>query len=140
MRNSDARPVTIVADTGDMRDFRKIIAWQKAHALAVAMHRLVDPVRFRVRPDLRSQLLRSMDSVASTISEGSGKRSGKEFARYLDIALGSAREVDNHLLLARDIGCLDESDATRLLADHDEVKRLLYRTPERCGEIPIDST
>jgi four helix bundle protein len=109
-----------------MRDFRKIIAWQKAHAVAVAMHVAIDEARFRVRPRLRSQLLRAIDSVAATIAEGSGKRTSKEFARYLDIALGSAREVDNHLLLARDIGCLEEADADRLLADHDEVKRLLY--------------
>ncbi len=109
-----------------MRDFKKIIAWQKAHALAVRLNGDLSVVRFRIRPTLRSQLLRAIDSVASNIAEGAGKPSEAEFGRYLDIALASARETENHLLLARDIGCLDQSVADVLLGDLDEVKRVLY--------------
>ena len=121
-----------------MRDFQKIIAWQKAHALGVRLDDFVDPVRFRKRPALRAQLLRAMDSVSAAISEGAGKPSRAEFLRYLDIALGSAREAHNHLLKARDIRCMDFKDAQRLIDELDEVKRLIYAYARAIREAPPD--
>ena len=109
-----------------MRDFKKIIAWQKAHALSVALTNLADPHRFRVRPRLRSQLLRAVDAVGAQISEGAGKQSEAEFGRYLAMAMATARETENHLLLARDIGCLDHAAAAECLERLDEVRRVLY--------------
>jgi four helix bundle protein len=109
-----------------VRDFRKLIAWQKGHALALAVHgaaRAFDPGR---APGLRSQLLRASSSVPANLAEGCGKRSETEFARYIDIALGSARELENHLILARDLESLDSGVANRLLEDADEVRRILY--------------
>ena len=108
-----------------MRDFRKIIAWQKAHGLAVTIHRISTDADFRSTPGLRSQLLRAVDSVPANIAEGAGKPSESEFSRYLDIALGSAREVDNHLMLAAALGCIDERASATALEDADEVKRIL---------------
>ena len=109
-----------------MRDFQKLIAWQKAHAFAIAAHREAPPAGFRSAPGLRSQLLRAANSISSNIAEGAGKRTDGEFARYLDIALGSAREVDNQLMLARALQCVDSLTADKLLVDLDEVKRILY--------------
>ena len=109
-----------------MRDFRKLIAWQKAHGLAVTVHQMSSDADFRSTPGLRSQLLRAVDSVPANIAEGAGKPSEAEFARYLDIALGSAREVDNHLMLAAALGCIDDRVGAKVLADADEVKRILY--------------
>ncbi|CAN5914943.1 hypothetical protein BH11GEM1_BH11GEM1_00400 [soil metagenome] len=102
MRCNDAGVAEVGCDHPLMRDFKKIIAWQKAHALSVAMTSLADPQRFRARPRLRSQLLRAVDAVGAQISEGAGKPSEAEFGRYLDMAMATARETENHLLLARD--------------------------------------
>lgn len=109
-----------------MRDFRNLIAWQKAQALAVAIHNARDKLGIRSVPDLRVQLLRAASSVSANIAAGSGKASNPEFARYLDIALGSARELDNHLLLTRDLGSGDQQVIARFIADVDEVKRVVY--------------
>lgn len=109
-----------------MRDFRKLIAWQKAHAFAISVHRVSRDADFRSTPGLRSQLLRAVDSVSANIAEGAGKPTEAEFCRFLDIALGSAREVDNHLMLAAALGCMDDRASLKLLADADEVKRILY--------------
>ncbi|MDQ2664481.1 MAG: four helix bundle protein [Gemmatimonadota bacterium] len=109
-----------------MRDFRKLIAWQKAHALAVTVHQIGNASNFRPAPGLRSQLLRAADSVPANIAEGAGKESESEFARFLEIALGSAREVDNHLMLAKALDCVDGRHSESLLTDVDEVKRILY--------------
>jgi four helix bundle protein len=109
-----------------MRDFRKLIAWQKSHALAVSVHRLAVDADFRATPGMRSQLLRAVDSIPANIAEDAGKSSELEFARYLDIALGSAREVDNHTMLATALGCIDEPSGAKVLTDVDEVKRIVY--------------
>ena len=67
-----------------------------------------------------------MASIPTNIAEGCGKRSDAEFARYLDIALGSAKESENHLLFVRDMGWL--SDGSFLLLDNrlSEVRRMLF--------------
>ena len=125
MRYNDVYGSEVRCDHPEMRDFKKIIAWQKAHALAVRLNNDLNVALFRIRPALRSQLLRAIDSVASNIAEGAGKASEAVFGRYLDMALASARETENHLLLARDIGCLDRSVADVMLVELDEVKRVL---------------
>ena len=109
-----------------MRDFKKLIAWQKSHRLSVAIHETAGQSRLRVAPGLRSQLLRSAAAVPANISEGSGARTEAEFARYLDIALKSACEVENHLIHARDLKCIETDSCEQLIADLDEVRRIVY--------------
>ena len=109
-----------------MRDFKKLIAWQKSHRLSLAIHAVASQSQLRISPGLRSQLLRSAAAVPANISEGSGARTEAEFARYLDIALKSAREVENHLINARDLNCIAVVRCDRLTAGIDEVRRILY--------------
>ncbi len=73
---------------------------------------------------LTSQLRRSCSSIAANIAEGSG-RGGREFARFLTIASGSASETEYHLILAGDLGYLPAESRQGLLADIEEVKRML---------------
>lgn len=68
---------------------------------------------------------RASASVAASIAEGSGQVTAAQFARYLTIALGSARELDYHLLLGHDLGLYPSSDYARLDARCDEVCRVL---------------
>ena len=64
-------------------------------------------------------------SIAANIAEGSGQVTAAQFARYLTIALGSARELDYHLLLAHDLKLIASPDYARLDARVDEVCRML---------------
>ena len=109
-----------------MRDFKKIIAWQKAHALSAATHKVAGQSRLSLSPGLRAQLLEAVKSVSANIAEGAGARTDAEFARYLDIALKSARETENHLLEAVSLGCMACAESDDLLADLDEVKAVLF--------------
>ena len=109
-----------------MRDFRKLIVWQRAHVLALDTHRaLCIPVE-KGWGATRNQLQRAITSIPANIAEGCGKRSDMEFARYLDIALGSAKEAENHLLFANDLGCLSQDVFVKLDAELTEIRRMLY--------------
>ena len=74
---------------------------------------------------MTSQVRRSCASVAANIAEGSGRDSDAEFARSLQIARGSAVELENHLLLAHDLGYLDDPAMSRLMPAVIEVKKML---------------
>ena len=76
--------------------------------------------------DLRSQIRRASISIMANIAEGFGRRSDKEFANFLNIAHGSATEVQSHLYVALDLGYL-ENDNFKVLYDlMDEICRMLY--------------
>jgi four helix bundle protein len=74
---------------------------------------------------LTSQIRRCAASIAANIAEGCGKRGNPEFQRFLNIASGSASELEYHVLLARDLGFLNDSDYDKLDTAVVEVKRML---------------
>jgi four helix bundle protein len=74
---------------------------------------------------LTSQIRRSAASIGANIAEGCGKRGNAEFQRYLNIAAGSASELEYHFLLARDLHLLDDPDYAQLSQGVIEVKRML---------------
>lgn len=74
---------------------------------------------------LVSQLRRSASSVPANIAEGFGRRSTKDFLRYLEMASGSLEEARYFLILSKDLGYLNGDHYVRLNASCDEVGRLL---------------
>ena len=76
-----------------MQDFRNIKAWQRAHALSVALHKRARNFSRLGFARLRAQLTGAADSVGDTIMEGAGAASAKEFARFLDMSIKSANEI-----------------------------------------------
>ena len=109
-----------------MRDFRKIIAWQKAHVFAIGAQRVLVATRHSMPAHARIQLEKATSSISSNISEGSGKRTDPEFARFLDIAMGSAKESQNRLMFAHDAEWIADADYLRLEQQLDEVCRVLH--------------
>jgi four helix bundle protein len=74
---------------------------------------------------LTSQIRRAAVSIPANIAEGCGRAGKVELARFLQIALGSASELQYHLLLARDLGLLNSADHKRLANDTIEAKQML---------------
>ncbi len=74
---------------------------------------------------LTSQIRRSCVSIPANIAEGCGRGGDREFGRFLQIAMGSASELEYHLLLASDLKFLDGSNYERLATEATEVKRML---------------
>jgi four helix bundle protein len=106
-------------------DFKRLQVWRKAHALALNVHRVAARIRGARNVSLRSQLLRAAMSVPTNIVEGTGQRSGKEFGRFLDIAIKSASEVEYHLIIGREIRAISVNDFESLTAQTIEVRKML---------------
>jgi four helix bundle protein len=85
---------------------------------------------------LRNQLLRAGMSIPTNIVEGTGQRSGKEFGRFLDIALKSTSELEYHLIIARDIGAISLNDYESSSAQTIEVRKMLYGLRTRVTASP----
>jgi four helix bundle protein len=109
-----------------MQDFKHILAWQRAHALGIELHGLARSFPRAGHGHLRIQLTRAADSIATNIVEGCGSATNKEFARFLDIAIKSAIETENHLISSRDLHLLAPSDWQRLDTETVEIRKMIF--------------
>jgi four helix bundle protein len=108
-----------------MQDFRDLQVWQKAHQTTLSIYRESKRFPEDERFGLTSQLRRAASSIGANLAEGCVRGSDADFARFVQIALGSASEVECHLLLARDLGYLAPAEYEPLNAAMQEVKRML---------------
>ncbi|HET6760499.1 MAG TPA: four helix bundle protein [Gemmatimonadaceae bacterium] len=109
-----------------MTDFKKLKVWQKAHLLAMDVHRVAGQIRGAKLASLRSQITRAAMSVPTNIVEGCGQQSTREYARFLRIALNSTTELEYHLVAARDLPAVRASDSVTLISQVIEVRKMLY--------------
>jgi four helix bundle protein len=108
-----------------MQDFRNLRVWEKAHGLTLDVYKASKSFPREEMYGLTSQLRRASVSIAANIAEGSCRNGDADFARFLQMASGSASEVEYHLLLAKDLELLKEADCRRLSDEVVEVKRML---------------
>jgi len=108
-----------------MQDFRRLSVWQKAHELVLAVYRATQNYPKQEVYGLTSQTRRSFVSIPANIAEGCGRGGDADFARFLQIGMGSASESEYHLLLAKDPGYLPQELHELLSAATKEVKRML---------------
>ncbi len=92
--------------------------------MTLRIYAYAESVRRRY-PALASQLVRAAHGIPANIAEGSGRASRAQFAQFLQVAIGSARELDYFLQLARDLRVITSSDHATLEARADEVTRML---------------
>jgi len=108
-----------------VKDFKKIVVWQKAHALTLRIYQITAAFPKDELYGLTSQIRRASASIAANLAEGCGRDTQPELARFVQIASGSASELEYHLLLARDLGFIDTSIHSELDASINEVKKML---------------
>ena len=114
-----------------MADFKKLTVWQKARELTVATIRASDEMSGTTATLVRGQLVRAIMSVPANIAEGSAKRSDREFARFVRIALGSATESENHLIIANDLQLIANNSCENLTALIENVRKMLTGLEKR---------
>lgn len=100
-----------------MRDYKKIVAWQRAHALTLRVYRLTREFPDHERHGITNQLRRAAASVAANIVEGSAHDNAKEYVRYLGIARASLKETEYFLLLSHDLGYISPLDFESMTQD-----------------------
>lgn len=108
-----------------MRDFKGLTVWQKAHQLTLRVYRATADYPKDEMYGLISQTRRAGASISANIAEGCGRRTNADFARFLQNSMGSASELEYHLLLGYDLGFLGPVDYETLTAQTIEVKRML---------------
>lgn len=96
------------------RDYRKIVAYQRAHQLTLGVYKATKAFPSEERFGLISQLRRAAYSVPSNIVEGSARGTKKEYLRFLYISLASLKEAEYFLLLSHDLGYLNKPDYEEL--------------------------
>jgi four helix bundle protein len=108
-----------------VKNFKELKVWQKAHTLTLAVYKNTRSFPKEELYGLTSQIRRSASSIPANIAEGCGRSGDAELGRFLNIALGSASELQYHLLLSHDLGLLDDLTHDRLADEVSEIKRML---------------
>jgi four helix bundle protein len=108
-----------------LRSYQELIGWQKSMALVSGIYRSTQDFPKEEIYGLTSQLRRAAVSIPSNIAEGQGRLSRGEFKQFLGHARGSVFEVETQLLIARDLGYLNEAVTKTLVDQVKEVGRIL---------------
>jgi four helix bundle protein len=116
-----------------MEDFKNLKVWGKAHLLTLAIYEITRKFPREEVFGLTSQIRRASASIGANIAEGCGRRSDPEMKRFVQIARGSANELEYHLLLARDLQLLPAEEFKSLEAKTLEVQRMLAALSQRLG-------
>ena len=109
----------------NVRRFEDLVAWQKARRLVVAVYRVSRRGDFGRDHGLSGQIQRAAVSIPSNIAEGFERGSRAEFHRSLSTAKGSCAELRTQLYLASDLEYLPEGEFSALLAQAEEVSRII---------------
>ncbi len=100
-----------------MRNFRSLDIWKRAIALSRDVYLLTKNFPESEKYGLSTQIRRAVVSIASNIAEGSARSSQTDFARYLEIALGSAFEVETQLEIAKIAGMVPQNEIDTAIAE-----------------------
>lgn len=108
-----------------MQDFRNLKVWEKAHRFTLKIYKITSSFPKEEISGITSQIRRASYSIPANISEGCGRRGKIEFSRFLQIAMGSACEVEYFLILVKDLKFIESKEMQKLLSDLIEIKKML---------------
>ena len=117
-----------------MKNFRDLQVWDKAHKLTLEAYKITQAFPREELYGLTSQIRRSSASIGANIAEGCGRRGNGDFHRFLQNAMGSASELEYHILLAHDLGILPQPKFKDLNTNIVEVKRMLSALIRKVNE------
>lgn len=110
-----------------MQDHRRLKVYQAARELALEVYAVAAALPARERFDLARQLRRAAVSVGSNIAEGCGRTTRKDLCGFLDVALGSARELEFQLDLCQRVALAPPDRAARAMKTTRRVQQMLTR-------------
>lgn len=108
-----------------MKDFRTLKVWEKSHKIVIKLYGLTEKFPKTEMFGLVSQIRRASASIPTNISEGCGRGSDLDFARFLQISMGSASELEYLILLSFDLKFISKEDESLLIIEIQEIKKML---------------
>jgi len=105
--------------------FTDLVAWKKGHKLVLAIYQVTSEFPKKETYSLTDQIRRCVISITSNIAEGFSRKTSKEKIQFYYTALGSLTELQNQLLIARDVGYMDNEAFDKLANQTIEVAKLI---------------
>jgi four helix bundle protein len=109
-----------------IKNYRDLVAWQKAIDIVELVYSITSLFPKEESYILTAQIRRAAISVPANIAEGSSRNSTKEFVRFLNIAMGSLKELETHFEISGRLGLVKPDDKQKLFIKTDEVGRIIY--------------
>jgi four helix bundle protein len=110
-----------------MHRFKELEIWKQSRVLCTDIYFITSTFPDAEKFGLTNQLRRASVSIPSNIAEGASRSSGKDFSRFLEIAIGSAYEVETQLLISLDLGFIDEQKLQKITLQLDSIIRMISR-------------
>jgi len=108
-----------------MQDYRKLRVWRRAHEYVLCAYRATAAFPKEEQYGLMTQVRRAAVSIPANIAEGCGRGSDADFARFLQMAIGSTNEIEYHLRLASDLEFIPKSEHQGLEKQLIEIRKML---------------
>lgn len=108
-----------------MQDFKQLRIWQESRQFVVSIYKITNNFPVSEQFGLTSQLRRASSSIMANIAEGCGRQTNKDFLRFLYMALGSLKECESFLLLAKDLGFVRENEFSELDSQMQQLGKMI---------------
>lgn len=108
-----------------MKNFKKLLIWQRGFEIAVQSFKLVESFPKEERFGLSNQITRASVSIPSNIAEGSSRTSEKDYNRFVEMSLGSSFELETQLLIAEAANFGDSALRTKIIQSVVDEQKML---------------
>jgi four helix bundle protein len=109
-----------------MRDFTKLVIWQRSHQLTLKVYQITKLFPKEELFGLSSQMRRSSSSIPTNIAEGTGRSTNPQLKHFLDISSASCSELQYQLILSKDLSYISEIVFDELHKETIEVRKMIY--------------
>lgn len=118
-----------------VRSYQDLVVWRKGMALAASVYRLARLLPKQEEYRISGQMIRASTSIPANIAEGHGRGTRRDYAHFVSIAKGSLAELETFLLLVMELGLAPKAETEAVLAQADEVGRMLTSLRTRLATI-----
>ena len=108
-----------------IKSFTDLKVWQEGHVLVISVYQITKKFPKEERSSLTDQMRRAATSITSNIAEGFGRKGMREKIQFYYTAQGSLTELKNQILIAKDVGYLDQDNFKKLVGQSNITHKLL---------------
>jgi four helix bundle protein len=110
-----------------MQTYKELIVWQRSVSLVTEIYKATETFPKTEVFSLTNQIRRAATSIPANIAEGNARGHRKEYVQFLKIAFGSGAELETHLIVAQNLGYLNQQEAESLHVLLSEVMRMMNK-------------